>query len=63
MAEVPAAVAHAKTTASGRFRALISASREAVSAIASSQEMRAQPGSRSPLGRVRRMGYWRRSGE
>ena len=36
---------------------------EAVSAIASSHEMRTQPGSRSPLGRVRRMGYWRRSGE
>ena len=45
------------------YRALISRRREAVSAIASSHEMRTQPGSGSPLGRVRFMGYWRRSGE
>src|SRR2546428_7547796 len=62
-AEVPADVAHPNTTASGPYRALISTRREAVRAIASSQEMRTQPGSRSPLGRVRNMGYWRRSGE
>ena len=51
------------TMAAGPNRALISLKREAASVIASSHEMRTQPGSRSPLGRVRRMGYCRRSAE
>ena len=62
MAALPAGVATGNTTASGPCRALISASRAAVIASASSHEIRAQPGSGSPLGRVRTIGYRRRSG-
>ena len=51
-----------KTTASGPNLDLTSERRD-VSSIASSHEMLAQPGSESPLGRVRFIGERRWSGE
>jgi hypothetical protein len=60
---LPEAVPIPKITASGPNLFFTSNNREAVNSIAWSQEIGAQPGSESPLGRVRFMGERRRSGE
>ncbi len=59
---VPLGVVTANTTDSAPLSALMAPRRRAVSASASSQPMRTQPGSGSPLGRVRRMGCSTRCG-
>ncbi len=51
-----------KLTASGPCRCAIRRIAAAVRSSASSQEMRSQPGSGSPFGRVRRSGWVSRSG-
>src|SRR6266536_6089272 len=59
----PEGVPKAKTTASAPCLALMSENLEAVNDNASSQEIGVQPGSGSPLGRVRFIGLRKRSGE
>jgi len=58
---VPALVVTPKATASGPLSAAMRDSAGAVSSSASSQEIRCQPGSGSPFGRVRRTGWSSRS--
>ena len=58
---VPLGVVMAKATPSAPWRALIASRRSAVSLSASSQEMRTQPGSAAPFGRVRLIGHSSRS--
>src|ERR1700746_2305570 len=59
---VPELVVTAKATASGPLSDAIRRIAAAVSSSASSHEIRRQPGSGSPFGRVRRIGWSSRSG-
>src|SRR5690242_7350484 len=58
---VPELVVTPNATASGPLSAAMRRNAAAVVSSASSQEIRCQPGSGSPLGRVRRRGYSSRS--